>query len=172
MACQVDLCCLLVVVVGRGDGDGHGSGVSDRRKLRRRAHHAAIVARHSLETALPHSHPQPVGQRLCAWPRAPFVCPARDSASHSRRHGQWPPCPHAPHDHATPRTGSMHTAQRGEVVSGTKASPPLLEPRGTPGRRFKLADALSDNDDVSDVVVPPIRPNALHRFPSKALPPA
>lgn len=87
------------------------------------------------------------------------------SANHWRRHGQCPPCPHAPHDHATPRTGSVHTAHTG--AGAGRAAPSPAEERAPVEQ---AEDGRSETDAGGSGGAPPLQLTALHRSPPPGIP--
>ena len=66
---------------------------------------------------------------MAAAPGWALGLPARAAAAvtHARTHCQWPPWPHAPHAHATPRTGSAQMEHCSAGCAAACSASPLLE---------------------------------------------
>ena len=86
---------------------------------------------------MPQWQPHPVGHS--GSPRAAAA------VTHARTHCQWPPWPHAPHAHATPRTGSAQMEHRSAGCAAACSASPLLEGQAcrAPEPAFGLARRAS-----------------------------
>ena len=86
---------------------------------------------------MPQWQPHPVGHS--GSPRAAAA------VTHARTHCQWPPWPHAPHAHATPRTGSAQMEHCSAGCAAACSASPLLEGQAcsAPEPAFGLARRAS-----------------------------